>query len=513
MSIFFSFFIFLSLHAQQPAPDLVSRLEASVVTLRAFDGAGQVTATRSGFLLEPGVLVTSRHALAGAARVEVRLASGAAGRLERVLGEFPEVDVLLAEARFDTEEPPGLTPLGRALGAHEDVLALGGPPGPCRACSGMLVAARRTPLLDEVLETSFDLPPEWDGGLLVTTRGEAAGLLLVRTLEGRRAVFAVPLARVVALKLGAPVGLADWRPDAGPRSGWPRSEAWLEGAGWLWAGECKRALPSLERSAAAFPQVAPAVFFLGLCRDRAGDHAGALEAFKTAVRLEPAFVEGHAAAGDALMQLRYWEKAVRAFQEALRLRPEDVPARLSLAVALANLGRTLEALVECNRAVKAAPERGETQVVLANLQARLGRGPRAVEAARKAVKLNPDSPAARAALGGALLVDGKPEEARQAYREALARAPEDVEARIGLGTAHLRLGEWSDAEKAFRRALRVSEDSVGAWYGLGLTHLQTGNERGLDKALEALDRLDPDQAEALRKEVRKRQAERLDPLQ
>ncbi len=68
---------------------------------------------------------------------------------------------------------------------------------------------------------------------------------------------------------------------------------------------------------------------------RQGDFAGAVDAFRQAVRSDPGNANGHCQLGVALYNLGLVVEAVEAYREALRLDPNHVRARRGLDGALA----------------------------------------------------------------------------------------------------------------------------------------------------------------------------------
>jgi tetratricopeptide (TPR) repeat protein len=80
-----------------------------------------------------------------------------------------------------------------------------------------------------------------------------------------------------------------------------------------------------------------------------------VDAYATAVHLQPDFAEAFYGAGTALLRLGDDGVAVRMFDEAVRIRPAFAEAFYNRAVALAALGRAEEAIVSCRQALRAAP--------------------------------------------------------------------------------------------------------------------------------------------------------------
>lgn len=69
----------------------------------------------------------------------------------------------------------------------------------------------------------------------------------------------------------------------------------------------------------------------GYALGRMGDHAGAVQSYKEAVRISPEDEETWLSLGQAQDELGQAEQAVAAYRQALRYRPESAPVYLALA--------------------------------------------------------------------------------------------------------------------------------------------------------------------------------------
>ena len=121
-----------------------------------------------------------------------------------------------------------------------------------------------------------------------------------------------------------------------------------------------------------------------------------------------------------------------------------------------------------------------------------------IPAYREALRLRPRLATAWNGLGAAYGALGAPADAIPPLEEALRIRPRYADAWYNLGTAHGSLGRHERAAECFRAAVAVRPDDVRAWHNLGIASALAHDAGGAAASLEALDRLDPARARAVR---------------
>lgn len=182
-------------------PDVVSRVEPSVVTIRAGGAVGSGVVYREG-----GVIVTNNHVVDGERQIEVVLVSGEQVPARVVAGDpITDLAVVRAERRtlppatFQTALPrPGelVLAMGSPLG-FENSVTMGIVSGLSRSIPG---SVQQTRSLVDLIQTDAPISPGNSGGGLVNARGEIVGINVAYIPPEQRAVsigFAIPSATVV----------------------------------------------------------------------------------------------------------------------------------------------------------------------------------------------------------------------------------------------------------------------------------------------------------------------------
>lgn len=189
------------------------------------------------------------------------------------------------------------------------------------------------------------------------------------------------------------------------------------------------AILSLEPLTRMHPSVARYHYLLGVARMQIADMAGAAEALRRAVELQPRDALSLVALGLALNGQKHYEEAVETLTEALRLDPDNV--------------ETLAALADANEG--------------------LGRTEAAEELARRALARRPEHPTANLVLGMALLEQRRHAEARDVLQAAVAADPTSPKAHYQLSLTLARLGDTAASRRhveLYRRSLETMEERL-----------------------------------------------------
>jgi tetratricopeptide (TPR) repeat protein len=248
-----------------------------------------------------------------------------------------------------------------------------------------------------------------------------------------------------------------------------------------------RALRVLGRAADLAPDL-PAVWYaLGRARERAGDAAGAMEAYDRVFRIDPS----HRLARRRTIRLALQDRDfARARRDAERLLSEGpaVPEHHFLAALVADRdGRKEDARRAYLSAVAAAKgDYPEAFLNLGLLEKGLGNLDAARDAYRKAIARRPAYAAAWLNLGKLEESARRPAEAEAAWRRALALDPKYAPALLSLGQLHADQQRWEDAIADFRRALEVRPGYGAAELSLGVTLARAGRHAEAVRVYRAL---------------------------
>uniref|UniRef100_A0A7C4FE70 Trypsin-like serine protease n=1 Tax=Ignisphaera aggregans TaxID=334771 RepID=A0A7C4FE70_9CREN len=183
---------------------IVNNIKESVVTIAteiphilSLFGYKEFTGFGSGFVIEPGYVITNAHVVRGAARVVILYHDGVSEEAE-VIALDSQRD--LALLRIDRNIK--VAPLGDSDGINvgEIVLAIGSPlglPGPS-VTLGVVSAVGRTIIgediiLEDLIQTDAAINPGNSGGPLVNAEGKVIGITTAIIPYAQGIGFAIPV--------------------------------------------------------------------------------------------------------------------------------------------------------------------------------------------------------------------------------------------------------------------------------------------------------------------------------
>lgn len=146
----------------------------------------------------------------------------------------------------------------------------------------------------------------------------------------------------------------------------------------------RRVVPARGRRARAAPrapgptQTALAWFERGLAREQRSDVAGACDAYRRAIDLDPEMADAYINLGRLLQEQGDVAEAVRLYHLAIECTPDDPVAHYNLAIALEDQRHFAAALSHYQRALSYDPEFADAHFNLGRLLDRLGRRSEAI---------------------------------------------------------------------------------------------------------------------------------------
>lgn len=138
-----------------------------------------------------------------------------------------------------------------------------------------------------------------------------------------------------------------------------------------------------------------------------GNAVDALEAFATAVEINPRSAEAHADRARAQTAIGDHAGALKSVESALALEPHSFLAYFAKGNTLFNLGRWAEAIEAFDRGIQLDPGYAPTQANRGDALYALGRHDEALEAYELAIQLDPENAAALHGRGRALHIVGR----------------------------------------------------------------------------------------------------------
>jgi Tfp pilus assembly protein PilF len=194
--------------------------------------------------------------------------------------------------------------------------------------------------------------------------------------------------------------------------------------------------------------------------------------WRHALALEEKSSFAHNNLGLVLAERGALEEAINEFRRAVEIDPAFVEAHTNLGNFLAQRGSRQEAIDHLRRALQIDPAFVNAHNTFGNILADTGELDDAIGHFRKALQINPELAMTHYNLGRALAKRGDPAEAMVHYHRALEIDPGDADVHNNLGLLLLSQGSLDQATVRFRQALRVNPNYAQAYFNLGKVHAQ-----------------------------------------
>jgi predicted O-linked N-acetylglucosamine transferase (SPINDLY family) len=251
------------------------------------------------------------------------------------------------------------------------------------------------------------------------------------------------------------------------------------------------ALAQLEQALREDPDNHELFKNLGNACRAAGDLEKAVDCYRRALEIDPAYLPARYNLGLVLHQIGRLDEAEECFRRLAAVDPGDKDALVHLGSILCKQSRFEEGAETLRKALHLAPDDANLWIILANACQQLGDTRQAVEAYGRALELEPDSVDAAIELAGVLLNEGDVDQAIERYRAAIRVRPDFAASHNALGCALAQLGRVGEADESLRMAVGLQPDHADAHHNLGNLRRMLGARLEALRCFEEASRLRP----------------------
>ncbi len=216
------------------------------------------------------------------------------------------------------------------------------------------------------------------------------------------------------------------------------------------------------------------------------DEKGAVEAFRKALAIEPAYIAAHLALVSERIRARDLDGAQALADQLRKVLPKH-PQTAYLDAQLAFWKKDYKKARELSQAMlRTLPDNPDILQLAGAIEAELGSLIVAESHFAKVLQLRPQQQISRRNLGQVYLRLGQPAKALETLQPLLAAGTRDAEVHALAGKAEVMLGNAAQAEASFKRAVALRPDNTRVRTALALTHLTRGNADTAFSELEAI---------------------------
>lgn len=452
--------------SQDFLPELVKRIKPSAVAIETFDAKDNPISRGSGFFTAADRVITNRHVIEKAARVEVHLLSGKKFPVKGVIAIDGEGDLAL----LSVDVPKGSAiplPIVKSVPQEgESIVVIGNPFGLEGSVSnGIVSAVREISGYGRIIQITAPISPGSSGSPVVNMNGQVIGVATLQAAEGQSLNFAVPAERIAQLKVGELQTFLSLNSEAQKNKRSAAERLYSQGLAQLSRDDYAKAAPLFEKAAETDPTYAEAWYQTGYCYGALDKHNDALKASRQAAKLRPDWAAAHINVGTSSYALSMYKEAVDSFRQAIRLDENNADAQYSLGLALGKLTRTDEEILAYRRTVAIKPDHANA---IEKLGLALFRQKRYADAAAAFEQLKIYRPDAKTYgnLGESLLEAGKAEESVEPLNTAVSYNQDFEKARFNLARAYLKLGNREMAQTQYEILKNAKSDWADRLYVL-----------------------------------------------
>lgn len=449
--------------AQVDLPELVRAVKPSAVAIETFGAKNEKLSRGSGFFVAADKIVTNRHVIENASKVEIKLSSGKTYLASGVLAVDGEADLVLLQVSVPREQAAPLMIDDAAPQEGESIVVIGNPFGLEGSVSnGIVSAVREIAGYGRIIQITAPISPGSSGSPVVNMRGQAVGIATLQAAEGQSLNFAVPAARIANLKINDLKTFTNFAADARENKRAAAERFYLQGLNALARDDYQRAAPLFER----------------------------------AVQIDPNYAEAWYQAGFAYGNLRRHTEALIASRQAARVRPDWAEANINIGASSFALGQFKDAEIAYRLAVKIDNTNPNTQFALGLTLNKLGKTDEEILAYKRAVALKPDFAAAFERIGAAYFKSKKFNEALAAF-EQVKLLKGDAKSYNSVGETLFELNRLDESIEVFNLAVGMDSDLFKARYNLGRAYLKQNNSAAAVAQLEYLKNANQEWADKL----------------
>jgi protein O-mannosyl-transferase len=235
---------------------------------------------------------------------------------------------------------------------------------------------------------------------------------------------------------------------------------------------------------------------LGFYFAHRGKPLEAMENYRKALEINPAYEDALNNMGYALAGQKKPLEALPYYQAALSVRPNHVEVHNNLGNALAELGQIDQAMEHYKIVLAQRPDHVDAHNNLGIALAMKGLLEEGMTHFREAIRLKPGDASAHSNLGNALAAQHKFNEAVQEYEQSLRLRPNDAQANNNLGNVLAEQGLLTESIVRYERAIQLNADNPEAHFNLAMALARLGRRPEAIVHVKEAVRLKPDYGQA-----------------
>ncbi|MFZ3091422.1 MAG: tetratricopeptide repeat protein [Nitrospirota bacterium] len=394
----------------------------AVVVVVAFDEKNKPISQGSGFIVRSdGAVITNYHVISNAKNIKIK-ASDKILDVEGFLHIDKENDLVILKAKGKNLPTLKIGDIGK-MNIGDKVYVISSPQGLENTISdGILSGVREITPKRKILQITAPVSSGSSGGPVFNKNGEVIGIATFIIKEAQNLNFAMPV-NLIKDKIGSKKVTA--LKDAGIIDYTKTAEYW---------------------------------FTLGYYYHDAGLYDKAIEAYTSAIALDPNDAQVYYNRGRAYSFKKQYDRAIEDYNKAIAINPNHAQVYYMRGIAYDRKEQYDRAKEDYNKAIDINPNYADAYTMRGTAYVGKKQYDRAIEDFNKAIALDPNDAFAYTSRGFAYYRKGQYDRAIEDYNMAIAINPNDAEAYGMRGTAYYRKGQYDRAIEDFNKATAIKPE-------------------------------------------------------
>ena len=226
-------------------------------------------------------------------------------------------------------------------------------------------------------------------------------------------------------------------------------------------------------------------YFMAILHAQQGDMDGAIKFFKSAVKINPDFLDVRYNLAYALNLMGMHQEAVGHYEKILKTNPQHLDAQINYANTLNLLGRYSDALAKYRELIRLIPNSAPAYANRGYVLKQLKRLDEAIVDCDRAISLDPGYAEAHFNRGATLHELNRFEDALESYDKAIKLKPAYADAYFNRGVTLHELKRFDAAVESYDQAIQLKSDYAEAYFNRGTTLHEL---KSFDEALASYDK-------------------------
>ena len=448
----------------QTVPEIAEKALAATVYLEMQDSNGKTLSFGSGFFVEPNLIATNYHVIAGASSGTAKLVGKhTTYKIEGRTATSKYNDLVLLKVSVSGINP---LPLGNsdAVKIGETVYVAGNPKGLEGTFSDGIISGRHGGPAKGRIQMTAPISPGSSGGPVLNSKGEVIGVASLIVEGGQNLNFAIP-----SLYLKTLISLSGTGKPLSQGNHTISAETYFErGNTKASLGQYLAAISDYDNAIQLKPDAVNAYYNRGVAKAKLDQHIAAIDDFDKVMQLKPDLAEVYFNRGLAKINLKQYIAAISDFDKTIQLKPDDAEAYNDRGVAKHKLGQHSAAISDYNKAIQLKPNDASIYYNRGAVKQNLGQFTAAIQDFDKAIQLKPDDADAYNDRGNTKHHLGQFTAAIQDFDKAIQLKPDDADAYYNRGLTKGKLDQHSAAIQDFDKAIQLKPDDAMAYLNRGI---------------------------------------------